>query len=68
MAMRKSRFTVEQIAHALRQAETGTRVAQVCRAGGERASKHSTAGRSSRAGWRSTRFAGSSCSRRKTAG
>jgi putative transposase len=34
MAMRKSRFTVEQIAHALRQAETGTPVAQVCRAMG----------------------------------
>jgi putative transposase len=34
MAMRKSRFTVEQIAQALRQAETGTPVAQVCRAMG----------------------------------
>jgi putative transposase len=29
--MKKSKFTEEQIAFALRQAETGTRVAEVCR-------------------------------------
>lgn len=29
--MRKSRFTGEQIAFALRQAETGTKVSEVCR-------------------------------------
>jgi putative transposase len=29
--MRKSKFTEEQIAFALRQTETGTRVAEVCR-------------------------------------
>ncbi len=30
-AMKKSRFTEEQIAFALRQAETGTKVSEVCR-------------------------------------
>jgi putative transposase len=34
MPMRKSRFTEEQIAHALWQAETGTPVTAVCRAMG----------------------------------
>ena len=29
--MKKSKFSEEQIAYALRQAETGTRVAEVCR-------------------------------------
>jgi len=29
--MRKSRYTEEQIAYALRQAETGTKVSEVCR-------------------------------------
>ena len=34
MPMRKSRFTEEQIAHALRQGETGTPVTEECRAMG----------------------------------
>ena len=29
--MKKSKFTVEQIAYALRQAETGSNVSEVCR-------------------------------------
>src|SRR5713226_7426173 len=38
MAMRKSCFTEEQIAHVLRQAETGTPATEVCRGdGGDRA-------------------------------
>lgn len=32
MPMKKSHFTEEQIAYALRQAETGTAVTEVCRA------------------------------------
>jgi putative transposase len=34
MRMKKSHFTEEQIAYALRQGETGTAVAEVCRAMG----------------------------------
>jgi putative transposase len=34
MPMKKSHFTEEQIAYALRQAETGTAVTEVCRAMG----------------------------------
>jgi hypothetical protein len=33
IAMRKRRFTEEQIAHALRQAEAGKPVADICREG-----------------------------------
>lgn len=36
MPMKKSHFTEEQIAYALRQAETGTAVSEVCRAMGVR--------------------------------
>ena len=48
--MKKSRYTEEQIAYALRQAETGTPVAEVVRKMGV-ASRRSTDGRSSTPGW-----------------
>ena len=47
MPMRQSRFTEEQIAFALKQAETGTPVLEVCRKlGVSRANRPTTAGRS----------------------
>ena len=49
MAVRKSRFTEEQIDYALKQAETGMPVAEVLRRMGSR-SRNSIAGRSSTAG------------------
>jgi hypothetical protein len=48
--MKKSRYTEEQIAFALKQAETGTPVAEVIRRMGFR-SRRSTAGRRCTAVW-----------------
>ena len=48
--MKKGRFAEEQIAFALRQAETGTPVAEVIRNRGSR-SRPFIAGRSSTPGW-----------------
>ncbi len=48
--MKKSRFTEEQIAFALRQAESGAKVSEVCRKMGV-AEAHSTTGRRSMVGW-----------------
>lgn len=48
--MKKSRYTEEQIAFALKQAETGTPVAEVIRRMGY-PSRRSTAGRRCMAGW-----------------
>jgi putative transposase len=48
--MKKSRYTEEQIAYAMKQAETGTPVAEVIAGWGFR-SRRFTAGRSFTAGW-----------------
>ena len=68
MPMRKSGFTEEQIAHALRQAETGTPVAVVCRAMGvSETGLLSLEEAVRRIRW-STSYVGSNCSRKRTAG
>lgn len=48
--MKKTRYTEEQIAFALKQAETGTRVEEVCRKMGI-SKPHFTTGRKSLAAW-----------------
>ena len=67
MPMRKSRFTEEQIAHALRQAETGTPVTAVCRAMGV-SEQAFYRWKKQYGGLGSTSFAGSSNWRKRTAG
>ena len=57
--MKKTRYTDEQIAFALRQAETGTPVKEVIRKRGYR-NRPSTAGRSPTAVWAPARYAASS--------
>jgi transposase-like protein len=66
MPMRKSHFTEEQIAYALRQAETGTAATEVCRAMGVSEQtyyrwKKQYGGRAYK------RFDGLNCSRRRIA-
>ncbi len=56
--MNKSRYTDEQIAFALRQAETGTPVQEVIRKMGIAGTRPSTAGRSFTAVWGLLKCAG----------
>jgi putative transposase len=56
-AMRQNRYTDEQIASALRQAESGTAVAEICRNLGA-SERPSTDGRSSLPGWARWRSGG----------
>ena len=74
--MKRSRYTEEQIAFALRQAEGGTAVGEVCRKMGISENTHSTPlraclstdGRGSFSEWASLNFGGSGNLRKRTAG
>jgi len=55
--MRKTSFTFRAVAFALRQAETGTPVAEVCRKMGVSEASYTT-GNASMAGWGSASFGG----------
>lgn len=65
--MRKSHYTEEQIAFALRQAEQGTPVTEVIRKMGS-ASRRFIGGRSDTAVWEPVSCAGSSSWKRRTGG
>jgi putative transposase len=65
--VKKSRYTEEQIAYALKQAETGTPVAEVIRRMGV-SEQNFTAGRRSTAGWASVSHGACNSSRWRTAG
>jgi putative transposase len=49
--MKRKRYTEEQIVYALKQAETGVKVAELIRTMGGSASRHSTDGRSNTPVW-----------------
>ena len=55
--MKRKRFSEKQIAFALRQAETGTTIEDICRKMGSR-SRHSIGGRRSTPAWASARSGG----------
>jgi transposase-like protein len=66
MPMKKSHFTEEQIAYALRQAETGTAVTEICRAIGISEQTYYR-WKKQYGGLVCGRFDGLNCSRRRTA-
>ena len=66
-AVKRKRFSVEQIVAVLKQAELGVPVAELIRQVGIR-SRRCIAGKSSTKGWRPIRCASSSNSRKRTGG
>ncbi len=63
--MKRSKFTEEQIAFVLKQAESGVTVAEVCRKMG--VSENTTTGRKSSLGWVYPNCVGSGSWRKRTA-
>ena len=66
--MKKSKFTEQQIAFALRQAEAGTKVKDIVRQMGGSPNRHSIAGSESSAAWAHRSCASFDCSRKRLGG